>query len=132
MKKLESITGRDRQLPFTVPAGYFDSLRERVLARCGEPFAEKKHLTLWSAIRPQLALAAGFALLVGIATLAAQFAAAPARSNANEVAATSYISALDIQAYGDERSETERSVSVDAIVDYLLRCGSIDDLTVIN
>ena len=134
MKKIENITVRDRQLPFTVPAGYFDSLQERVMARCSKPLVEeKKHFSLWDTIRPQLAFAAGFALLVGIATLAVKFTATSSLNNANEIALVSYISAFDIQAYETEQNETlENSVSNDAIVDYLLCSGNIDYLAIVN
>ena len=133
VKKVENIAARDRQLPFTVPAGYFDSLRERVMLRCGEPMvAPQKRLSLWNTIRPQLAFAAGFALLVGIATLVVKFTATPSPNNANEIAVASYISAFDIQAYEEYADVLNNAVNEDAIVDYLLHDSSINFLAMSN
>ena len=126
MKKVENIAAQDRQLPFTVPTGYFDSLQERVMARCSEqPVEETKRLSLWYAVRQQLAFAAGFALLVGVATLVVRLTATPSFSSSNEIAVASYISTFDIQAYEAQAETSDGLTSEDAIVDYLLSSGDV-------
>lgn len=116
MKTVENI---NKQLPFTVPAGYFDNLPARIVERCSEQSVEEtKRRSLWEAIRPQLALAAGFALLVGLGSLALKFASG---SSSNEVALTSYFSTFDIEVYEVEQQRLSAEGSNDeAIVEYLL------------
>lgn len=122
MKKLENISAQDKKLPFTVPAGYFENLQERVMQRCDEHVAEeKKHLSLWGAIRPQLAFAAGFALLVGIATMAVKFTTTTTPQATADISLSTYeISMFDIETYVEQTVAVEDVVDDQAIVEYLL------------
>ncbi len=119
MKNLDSISSQDKKLPFTVPAGYFENLQERVMQRCAEnPTEELRSRPLWSIIRSQMAVAAGFALLVGMATFATKFISAP--QNLESVNMTSYISTFDIETYVEQSIDVEDVVEDQAIVEYLL------------
>ncbi len=62
---LEVIEGKaGKELPFSVPDGYFDSLPRRIQERCTQPQHQQPKQSWIFALRSQLALAAGFALLV--------------------------------------------------------------------
>lgn len=131
MKSLDNISNQDRQLPFTVPTGYFEALPERVAQRCKEqPVAEERHKRrlLWSAVRSQLAMAAGFALLVGTATMAVRFLAAPQAYDS--VSMTSYITTFDIETYVEQSVSVEDVVEDEAIVEYLLCDNNVGYLAV--
>lgn len=122
MRSLDNISSQDKRLPFTVPAGYFENLHERVMQRCEENSTEElRHRPLWSIIRSQMAAAAGFALLVGMAALATKFISAP--HNLESISITSYISAFDIETYEEQSVDVEDVVEDQAIVEYLL-CNS--------
>jgi hypothetical protein len=54
----------NRQLPFTVPNGYFEMLPERIQDFCTKPQQQKPYMVFLQTVRTQLALAAGFAALV--------------------------------------------------------------------
>lgn len=119
MKNLDSMSNQDKKLPFTVPAGYFENLHERVMQRCEETSTEEfRSRPLWSIIRSQMAVAAGFALLVGMATFATKFISA--QQNLESVNMTSYISTFDIETYVEQSVDVEDVVEDQAIVEYLL------------
>lgn len=96
------------------------------MARCSAPPVEQQepqHHSLWATIRPQLALAAGFALLVGVGSLAVKLISAPA---SNEVATSSYINTHDVEAYEERQQRFAAEGSDDeAIVEYLLMAGNV-------
>jgi hypothetical protein len=114
---------KNKDLPFTVPDGYFESLAERVMQRCDERGAvHVQHHSLWRGVRAQLAFAAGFALLVGLSYMATKYAPKLLQPDADaEYAAFYSISAMDLESY---LLETPNGSSADmddeAIVDYLL------------
>ncbi len=119
MSTLNNISEQDKKLPFTVPVGYFDSLQGRVMQRCDEQVVVKHEpRSLWGAMRSQLAFAAGFALLVGIATMAVKFT--NTTQQPDDVALASYISTFDIETYVEQSVAVEDIVDDQAIVDYLL------------
>lgn len=53
----------DKQLPFTVPQGYFDSLPSRIQDFCTQKQKDRPFVIFLQTVRTQLALAAGFAAL---------------------------------------------------------------------
>ncbi|MDR2814097.1 MAG: hypothetical protein LBB79_05525 [Prevotellaceae bacterium] len=110
-------------LPFTVPDGYFESLTERVMQRCGEREATQgQRLSLWGSVRAQLAFAAGFALLVGLSYMAARYAPTLLQS-ATDVASEAYydISIMDLESYLLEGSDSsDDDLDDEAIVEYLI------------
>jgi len=62
---LEAIEGKaGKELPFSVPDDYFESLPRRIQEQCTQPQHKQPKESWFFALRSQLALAAGFALLV--------------------------------------------------------------------
>lgn len=56
-----------KKRPFKVPEGYFDAFQEKMMAMAGESAAQKdiqRTPTLWVRLRPMVAMAASFVLLV--------------------------------------------------------------------
>lgn len=116
---------KNKDLPFTVPEGYFERLPSRIMQRCDEREAVRgQRLLLWGSIRAQLAFAAGFALLVGLSYLAARYATRLAQAPTD---AAYDISLLDLESFllqaPDSDDDESDSLDDDAIVDYLL-CDS--------
>ncbi|MDD3891721.1 MAG: hypothetical protein PHE03_05395 [Bacteroidales bacterium] len=58
-----------KELPYSVPDGYFDSLPFRIQEYCltQSPVHTKQKVTVWQAIRAQISLAAGFVALAFLA-----------------------------------------------------------------
>jgi hypothetical protein len=117
---------KNKDLPFTVPDGYFDNLTERIMQRCdGREPAHAQRLHLWSSIRAQLALAAGFALLVGLSYVAVKHATKllqPATDAAYEAYFDFSIINLENLLLEDP-DNSDADLDDEAIVDYLL-CDS--------
>lgn len=72
---------RLKELPFSVPNGYFDSLPNRIMQKCTNQTAEKQ--TLWRTVKPLLSFAAGFLLLFGIAKIIVSTVGVDSQSNKN-------------------------------------------------
>ncbi|MDR3188875.1 MAG: hypothetical protein LBT94_06800 [Prevotellaceae bacterium] len=117
---------KNKNLPFTVPEGYFERLPERVMQRCdGREEAHVQHLSLWGSVRAQLAFAAGFALLVGFSYMAVRYAPDLLQSAADaEYEAYYNVGVMDLERYLLEDPESDDDgLDDEAIVDYLL-CDS--------
>ncbi|MDR0415603.1 MAG: hypothetical protein LBH84_09380 [Prevotellaceae bacterium] len=118
---------RNKHLPFTVPDGYFENLPERLMQRCDEHEAARgQRRSLWSGIRSQLAFAAGFALLAGLAYVAVRYTQSLAHASADGADATCAISALDLENFllqapdSDDDNDDNDELDDEAIVSYLL------------
>lgn len=59
---------RLKELPFSVPNGYFDSLPDKIMQKCTNQQTAAKQ-TFWQAAKPALSFAAGFVLLFGISKI---------------------------------------------------------------
>jgi hypothetical protein len=119
---------KSKDLPFTVPEGYFERLPSRIMQRCDEREAARgQRLLPWGNIRSQLAFAAGFALLVGLSYMAARYAPRLAQASADAAYAAYNVSLLDLENFllqtPDSDDDESDSLDDDAIVDYLL-CDS--------
>ena len=64
MKMEKDILDETRKPEFRVPDGYFDKLK----ARLEEIPAKEVQVTMWQKIRPYLALAASFLIMLGVGT----------------------------------------------------------------
>ncbi len=60
----------EKNTPFRVPSGYFDQLADSITMRCTEMPATTKQTSWRTALRGQLGLAAGFAVLALLASMA--------------------------------------------------------------
>ena len=60
----------EKDTPFRVPSGYFDQLAENITLRCTEMPSTTTHTSWRTAVRGQLGLAAGFAVLALLASMA--------------------------------------------------------------
>jgi hypothetical protein len=122
---------KNKDLPFTVPEGYFDALPERIVQRCDErEAAPAQRLHLWSSIRAQLAFAAGFALLVGLSYLAVKHATKLVLPDADLAYDACYgISIMELESFLLENADsTDSEPDDEAIVDYLLCDNQLQSL----
>jgi hypothetical protein len=114
---------KNKDLPFTVPEGYFESLPERIMQRCdGHEATFAQRHTLWSSIRSQLAFAAGFALLAGLSYMAVRYAQTLMQPTAEDTYEAYYsINLLDLESYLLRDSDgSNDGLDDETIVDYLL------------
>jgi len=64
LKEFEKLKGNEH---FGVPAGYFDSLPDKIMSKINAAEEEPARISLWRTIKPQLALAASFVALFMLA-----------------------------------------------------------------
>ncbi|MGL4909192.1 MAG: hypothetical protein ACRC9X_04290 [Bacteroidales bacterium] len=114
--------------PFQTPEGYFEQLPSSIMQRVA-PLSIK--VSKWTKVRSQLAFAASFTLLAGIASLVLHMA-----GKENEIDDSQYLayslSVMDVEEYvwnslHEINSTTEGSLSEDAVMDYLLAESWIDE-----
>jgi hypothetical protein len=115
-----------KQLPFSVPTGYFESLPERVVARCE---ATPTYTPRWVRVRSQLALAASFALLVGLSYLGAKNITGLLHDNDDTPTMMAYaVSSIYVANYEDYADDDNNTLDEEAIVEYLLCTAASGEL----
>ncbi|MDR1984841.1 MAG: hypothetical protein LBQ28_08465 [Prevotellaceae bacterium] len=102
-----------KDLPFSVPNGYFDALPDRIMQKCTTETAKKP--TLWQTARPILNFAAGFLLLVGISSVIVNTVTDEKTESAN------YLSQTNTEEIAPVLHENEMSDEMqDEIIAYLV------------
>ena len=108
-----------REMPFTVPEGYFSDFKEKVSVSKGYARSSRQN-------RRYIAIAASFALLLGIGFGAVRGLTKTDEYNEIDLMVLSDISA---ESYYDLLSYEEGELTEEDIIDYLIDSGhDIDDL----
>lgn len=83
-----------RELPFTVPEGYFDELPGRIQSKCSKSEVPPSKWGKFVALRSQLAFAAGFAFMV-VAAYFGYYLARPLSNQTEVPHRTDYVEIVD-------------------------------------
>lgn len=119
----------EKKLPFSVPTGYFESLPERIIARCeAERNAAPAYVPRWVRLRSQLALAASFALLVGLSYLGARHITSLLQSDDEAQTLAYAVSSIYVANYDDDADDDSNALDEEAIVEYLLCTAAHEEL----
>jgi len=129
---LESLKAKGN--PYGVPGGYFDSLKERlskIPSAEGVPSItqetetrETPSVTLWQKIKPLVAIAAAFLIMVTAGTALLR-KATPSSSEHDEIIANyTYVAPYtDPYAIYDEESSDENAPTDEDLIEYLISTG---------
>lgn len=100
MKEKDFTSKFGKELPYSVPQGYFDSLPERIQEKCASehPIAKKQNVTLWDTLKSQVSLAAGFAALA-ILAFAGYYVLQPTNNDAVILSNDDYIEIIQRNIY---------------------------------
>ncbi len=100
MKEKDFTSKFRKELPYSVPQGYFDSLPERIQEKCASehPIAKKQNVTLWDTLKAQVSLAAGFAALA-ILAFAGYYVLQPTNNDAVILSNDDYIEIIQRNIY---------------------------------
>lgn len=139
MKQNKDILDREelRKRPYSVPSDYFEGLQSRLMAipqEQGLPQQEEvRKPAVWMRIRPYVSLAASFALVLAIGTLALRRPASDMEDSTYEqLLFADMIPHVDPYSfYGDDQEDTE--LSSEELLDYLVSSNiqpDLQDLTI--
>lgn len=95
-----------KELPYSVPDGYFDSLPFRIQEYCltQSPVHRKQKVTVWQALKAQMSLAAGFVALAFLAA-GAYYVLQPTSNTPSVLSNDDYIEIIQNNIYDfDEES----------------------------
>jgi len=118
---------------YDVPSGYFENLQTRLSAIPAMDAEVVNHVTIWTKVRPVIALAASFAILLTCGTLILSKTAGRVMSNDNEFIEYAYAMTPLTEPYSIYDASLAESlytgVSEEDIVNYLIETGvSINQL----
>ncbi|MDR0419525.1 MAG: hypothetical protein LBH34_04860 [Prevotellaceae bacterium] len=131
MRKLDNISENGKKLPFEVPNDYFDTLSDRVFQNVeNEKQNEEKNIPWWVTLKPMLAFAAAFALLVIVSSLVFKYTlredfVAESKHEESYMYSVLYIEEYIANAVG---SDLTTDIDKEDIVDYLLYDNDINYL----
>lgn len=118
---------------YNVPSGYFEGLQARLSAIPAMEAGSENRVTVWAKVRPVIALAASFAILLTCGTLILNKTAGRVTTSDNEFLEYAYAMIPLTEPYSIYDASLAESlyteVSEDDIVDYLIETGvSINQL----
>lgn len=118
---------------YNVPEGYFEGLRTRLSAIPAVENEAAGRVTVWTRVRPVIALAASFAIMLTIGTLILDKTAGPVKSSDSEFLDYAYAMIPITEPYSIYDASLAESlyteVSEEDIVNYLIETGvSINQL----
>jgi len=118
--KLLKTAGRD--LPYSVPENYFDTLPNRIQERCLEQYgsAQKSSFTsFWQLVRTQLSLAAGFVVMALIA-FAGYYYLHPTQQE-QETTGNDYIQIVQKDIYEFDQGKNDKDSEKDNLRDEMFK-----------